>query len=135
MSQRWLSMPEVGFGTKRPPVQIRPPRPGKTWPLTILQKDLGAKDEEAIGSNPATPTSSNVSLSYLAERSWGPNRGPLPHAELARCRLKMMFMVSAPRVITGLSWCRPERTVKHVLLRATDCPLMPLRVPVAGRQL
>jgi hypothetical protein len=27
-------------------------------------------------------------------------------------------------VITGLSWCRPERIVKHVPLRATDCPLM-----------
>jgi hypothetical protein len=27
-------------------------------------------------------------------------------------------------VITGLSWCRPEQTVKHVPLRATNCPLM-----------
>jgi len=35
-----------------------------------------------------------------------------------------VFMVSAPRVITGLSWCRPERTVKHVPLRATDFPLV-----------
>ena len=67
-----------------------------------------------------------MSLSDLAERRWGPNRGPLPHADLAWCCLKMVFMVSAPRVITGLSWCRPEQTVKHVPLRATDCPLMPM---------
>jgi len=36
----------------------------------------------------------------------------------------MAFMVSAPRVITGLSWYRPEQTVKHVPLRATDYPLV-----------
>src|SRR5262249_28369399 len=66
-----------------------------------------------------------MSLSDLAEGPWGPNRGPLPHAELAWCCLKMVFTVSVLRVITGLSWCRPERTVKHVPWRATDCPLMP----------
>jgi len=45
-------------------------------------------------------------ISDLAERRWGPNRGPLPHADLGWLWLKMVFIVSAPRVITGLSWCR-----------------------------
>jgi hypothetical protein len=46
----------------------------------------------------------------------------------------MVFMVSAPRVITGLNWCRPEQAVKHVPLRATDCPLMHV-MPVIFRDI
>jgi hypothetical protein len=30
------------------------------------------RDEEAVGSNPATPTSKNSSFSDLAEDPWGP---------------------------------------------------------------
>jgi len=40
---------------------------GKTCPLANLQKDAGGQTEEAAGSYPATPTSQNVSLSDLAE--------------------------------------------------------------------
>jgi hypothetical protein len=32
------------------------------------------RDEEAAGSNPATPTRQNESLSDLAEYRWGPDR-------------------------------------------------------------
>ena len=64
------------------------------------------RDEEAVGSNPATPTRKNHLLAILRKTRGGQTGGHSSHAELALFCLKMVFMVSAPRVITGLSWCR-----------------------------
>ena len=75
------------------------------------------RDEEAAGSNPATPTRSfevRAGFGAMLRSPFSifaglrePNGEPLAHADLAwLCWLKMVFMVSAPLVITGLSWCR-----------------------------
>jgi len=53
-----------------------------------------------FGASPASP----------CRAAWGrrePNGEPVHHADFGfACSAKMVFMVSAPRVITGLSWCR-----------------------------
>jgi hypothetical protein len=45
-------------------------------------------------------------LAILWKARGGQTGGHWHYAELASFCLKMVFMVSAPRVITGLSWCR-----------------------------
>ena len=75
------------------------------------------RDVEAAGSNPATPTSSSSKSERVSgidpepflifDGPWGAKRGASHYADLAwLCWLKIVFMVSAPLVITGLSWCR-----------------------------
>ena len=50
MPQRWQSAPRLGFGTKRPPVQIRPPRlMSAAWPMVAVLARRALADQQRAG--------------------------------------------------------------------------------------
>jgi hypothetical protein len=73
---------------------------------TLDVRQMPLRDEEAVGSNPPPRPGKTRTLAILRKTRGGQTGGHSLHAELASFWLKMVFIVSAPRVITGLSWCR-----------------------------